>query len=88
MFIAEKKLTDKWCLIEEVNTGDNFLIQNTTNRAVYFCVLDTTPDDSIIGGVLEAHQQLSFKKVTGDLFMRNTWGGNGSVSLYIEQVEA
>lgn len=88
MFIANKELTCQWSLIEEANTGSSFLIQNIANKPVCYCVLDSLPDSNIEGGLLDPHQQLSFKKVSGDLYMKKTWGGNESVCLHIEQVEA
>lgn len=88
MFVANKKLTNEWAEITEVNTGNTFLIQNIMNKEVFFCVSETTPEAETIGGVLLPYQQLSFKKVNGNMYMRKDWSGNASVCLSIEKVEA
>lgn len=88
MYIANKELTQEWQAIEEVNTGDSFLIQNITGHNIYFCVLSSVPEATVRGGVLESHQQLSFKKVTGSMYMKRGSEGEDHVCLYIEKVEA
>jgi hypothetical protein len=85
MFIANKAITpNEWIAIEEAGTGDNFIIQNISAYRINFCVLDTAPTSDIDGGILLPCQQLSFKKVSGDLYMK-TRGEN--VNVYIEKVE-
>ena len=79
-----KKLNKNWQAIAEVNTGDGFLIQNVSEVMVNFVVTDSEPLSDNIGGILLPYQQMQFKKVGGDLYMKST-SANGEIN--IEQSE-
>ena len=87
MYISEKRINSKtWEALAEVNTGDSFLIQNiSTNDVCRYVVLDNQPDESIRGGVLLPYQQLAFKKVAGDLYVKQDGDRDGYI--VIEKVE-
>ena len=70
MYTAEKTINTGWTLIEEVATGDEFRVQNISNNTIRFCVTDTEPPADISGGVLPKDEQLAFKKVGGDLYLK------------------
>ena len=86
MYIGEKKITSstEWEALSEVNTGDKFFIQNVSDNPIRYCVLDTVPEQSVSGGRLMPFQQLAFKKVSGDLYLKNE-GIEGYV--VVEKVE-
>ena len=86
MYVGEKRIChDTWCLIEEVNTGDSFLLQNVSNNPIRYVVLDSVPAETVNGGVIMPYQQLAFKKVGGDLYMKKD-EANGYIE--IEKVES
>ena len=85
MFIGNKTITpNEWTAIDEVSTGESFIIQNISEYRISFCTLDSTPTENIDGGILLPLQQLAFKKVSGDLYMKT---GGKDVNIYIEKVE-
>lgn len=87
MYIGEKRICCKtWEALSEVNTGDSFLIQNISDDVVRYVVLDSQPEETVNGGVLAPYQQLAFKKVTGDMYMKQNGDQDGYV--VIEKVEA
>ena len=89
MFIANKTLTREWTAVSEANTGEEFLIQNLSSEEVFcYCVLNEKPSEDVIGGYIDPHQQLSFKKVDGDLYMKKTKGDEYVARICIEKVEA
>lgn len=84
MFITNLQLpSNQWTEIDLVNTGDTFLIQNLTADDIRFIVLDSEPTNTNYGCKLAPGQQLVFKKVAGDLYMR----GKGQGVIAIEQQE-
>lgn len=86
MYIGEKRICCKvWEAQAEVNTGDSFLIQNISDDVIRYVVLDSVPAETVNGGVLLPYQQLAFKKVTGDLYMKQNGDEDGYI--VIEQVE-
>ena len=87
MYVGEKRICNStWEELAEVNTGDSFLIQNISEKPISYVVLDSVPDETIKGGVLRPYQQLSFKKVAGNLYMKRMGECNGYV--VIEKVES
>lgn len=85
MYVKEKGVDqDDWSLVQEVSSGDSFLIQNVSSNKIRYCVLDSVPGKNVKGGVIMPYQQLAFKKVTGDLYIKKDWA-NGYI--VIEQVE-
>lgn len=84
MRIGEVTLSKDWQYIGEANTGEKFLIQNVSNSPVRFAVMDYMPDDLNIGGIVPPFEQLEFKRVSGDLYMRNA---SEDGYIYIERVE-
>lgn len=85
MNIGKIQLDNDWRLMNEVNTGEEFLIQNLSQR-VEFIVTDTAPTSNDTGGLLSSCQQLMFKRVDGDLYMRST-GNYGNQFVNVEKVE-
>lgn len=86
MYIGEKKIyNDVWESLNEVNTGESFLIQNTSTNPVRYCVLDSVPNETVKGNVIAPYQQLAFKKVGGDLYLKKDYV-DGCIS--IEKVES
>lgn len=86
MYIAEKRINNEnWEALAEVNTGDSFLIQNISDDVIRYVVLDSQPDESVNGGVLAPYQQLAFKKITGDMYMKQNGDEDGYI--VIEKVE-
>lgn len=86
MFIAEKRIANRnWEALAEVNTGESFLIQNISEDIVRYCVLDSQPENTVFGGVILPYQQLGFKKVTGDLYVKQNGDEDGFI--VIERVE-
>ena len=79
----------EWRKMDEVNTGDIFLIQNINrlyiNEEVEFIILDHEPSANASGSLLPAFKQLPFKKIGGDLYMRSV--GSTSLKVVIEKVE-
>lgn len=84
MFVENLTLTNEWQNIASVNTGDSFLIQNCSNDVVYYIVSDVEPNVNV-GGILMPYQQLGFKKIAGDLYMKDKNSVNNYV--HIEKVE-
>lgn len=71
MYVGEKRITNEnWEALSEVNTGEEFYIQNTSTNSIRYVVLNTVPDETIKGGIITPYQQLSFKKVAGDLYIK------------------
>ena len=71
MHIGEKRVDNEtWQALAEVNTGDSFLLQNISVSPVRYCVLDSVPEETVNGGVILPYQQLAFKKVGGDLYLK------------------
>lgn len=84
MFVSNIQLPgNKWTEIASANTGDLFYIQNLTAGKIRYIVSATEPTDDDYGCVLAPGQQLVFKKISGDLYMR----GNGHGTIAIEQKE-
>ena len=72
-----------WTLISDVNDGNTYYIQNIGQYHVEFSVGTSAPAEGVKGGYLMPKEQLKFKKVSGDLYMRT----NEIIDLYIEKVE-
>ena len=86
MYVGEKRINSAtWEALSEVNTGNSFLIQNTSDDAISYIVLDSVPEETVHGGVLLPYQQLGFKKITGDMYMKQKGDQDGYI--VIEQVE-
>lgn len=77
-------LTKDWKRIDEANTGERFLIQNVSNHPIRFVTIETAPEDLEDGGIIPPFEQLDFKKVSRDLYMRNA---SQDGYIYIEKVE-
>ena len=56
--------------MSEVNTGDTFVIQNISDDKVSYCVSDTKPNKNVHGRVLLPYKELTFKKATGLLWIK------------------
>lgn len=85
MFIGEKLISNNtWKPLTEVNTGDEFYIQNTSNYRLRYCVSENAPAENVQGNILESLQQLIFKKVDGNLYVKKI---NGDAFVAIEKVE-
>lgn len=84
MHIENMKLSFEWKPVDSANTGDSFLIQNTSPFNVEYVVSESAPTDTK-GGIILPYQQLSFKKVTGNLYVKKNDGRDGYIS--IEQIE-
>lgn len=88
MFTTNFYPITNWLPLDKANTGDSFLIQNCGAISVEFMVLDHFPDDEKdFGGLLSPKEQLSFKKVSGDLYVRST-SKISQPRLFVEKVEA
>lgn len=89
MNIGRVSLDTKWKLIEQVNDGNEYYIQNIPSYSgdVQFIVSETEPKPTDLGGVLPEKMQLKFKKINGDLYMRCISPFNNK-EINIEQVEA
>lgn len=86
MYIGEKRINNSnWEALAEVNTGDSFLIQNISNDIVRYCVLDSVPGETVLGGIILPSQQLAFQKIAGDLYIKKD---NDDGYVTIEKVEA
>lgn len=83
MFIDNFYSEEKWKLVDIVNDGNSYLIQNTNSFDVEFIVSNNLPSNDVLGGVLCSNMQLAFKKVTGSLYVRSPV----KARLYVEQVE-
>lgn len=85
MFIANKNFTREWQQVTEVATGDTFAIQPLL-RDIEYIVLNRQPAAKERGGIIPAKTQLLFKKVGGDLYLRDPDGLGASV-VCIERIE-
>lgn len=86
MYITEKSIRNKeWVALEEVNTGDSFLIQNISDNIVRYIVLDSVPENNLYGNVIQPYQQLAFRKITGDMYIKQN--GDENAYIAIEKVE-
>lgn len=86
MYISTKWVqNDSWQELEEVNTQEAFLIQNISDFNIRYCVLDSKPSESISGGIITPYQQLSFKKTSGNMYIKKD---NSSAQIVIEKVES
>lgn len=53
MYISEKKVdNDEWVILDGVNDGQCYLIQNVSLAPVSYCVLDRVPDNKIKANVI------------------------------------
>ena len=53
MYISEKKVdNDEWVILDGVNDGQCYLIQNVSLAPVSYCVLDSVPDNKIKANVI------------------------------------
>lgn len=86
MFIVNKKFSRAWEPVTEAATGDTFAVQPLL-RDIEYIVLDRQPTEDERGGIVPAKAQLMFKKVGGDLYMRDPDGLGPSI-VSIERIEA
>lgn len=70
------------CGIKELQGNNN--AENVSEVMVNFVVTDSEPSSDNIGGILLPYQQMQFKKVGGDLYMKSA-SANGEIN--IEQSE-
>lgn len=84
MFIENLILTNEWQNVASVNTGDSFLIQNCSNDVIYYIVSENQPTVNV-AGILMPYQQLAFRKIDGDLWLKDKNSVNNYV--HIEKVE-
>lgn len=85
MFIANKKFSREWEAVTEAATGDTFAVQPLM-KDIEYIVLNRQPTAEERGGIIPAKAQLMFKKVGGDLYLRDPDGLGPSV-VYIERIE-
>lgn len=85
MFVVNKKYSRNWGVVSEVGTGDTFVIQ-PIYKDVEYIVKSSSPSESEYGGVIPMNSQLMFKKVGGDLYLRDIDDLSGSF-VHIERVE-
>lgn len=86
MYISEKKVdNDEWVILDGVNDGQCYLIQNVSLAPVSYCVLDRVPDNKIKANVITPWQQLSFKKGNGDLYIRKSTYNDGYISIELSE---
>ena len=86
MNIGEVNLTSQWRLMSEVSDGSEYLLQNI-NSSVEFFVASSAPTEETQGGILSHYQQLMFKKVSGDLYMKAASDHVGHQTVIISKVE-
>lgn len=85
MFIGEKLISNNtWKPLTEVNTGDYFYIQNTSNYRLRYCVSENAPVENVQGNILESLWQMDFQKVKGNLYVKKI---NGDAFVAIEIAE-
>ncbi len=85
MFVANKKYDSTWKIVSEASAGGTFMIQPLYKDLEYI-VLDRVPKKEEQGGIIPAKAQLMFKKVDGDLYIRD-FDGLGPSVVCIERVE-
>lgn len=85
MFVANKKYGSTWTVVSEAAAGGTFIIQPLYKDLEYI-VLDRAPQKVEQGGIIPAKAQLMFKKVDGDLYIRD-FDGLGPSVVSIERVE-
>lgn len=87
MYISEKKVdNDEWVILDGVNDGQCYLIQNVSLAPVSYCVLDRVPDNKKIkANVIAPWQQVSFKKGNGDLYIRKSTYNDGYISIELSE---
>ena len=73
MFIVNKKFSRAWEPVTEAATGETFADQPLHRDNEYY-VLDRQPTEDERGGIVPAKAQLMFKKVGGDLYLRDPGG--------------
>lgn len=89
MNIGRIKLNNTWRDMTEVADGGEFLIQNIPSQIpgnVEYIVSASAPGEDKEGGVLPELKQLKFKKVGGNLYMRNR-SGYTEKEVNIEKIE-
>lgn len=85
MYITTKRLQNaEWQKVDEVNDGNSYLLQNISDVECKYIVTESAPEDSAPGMFLLPRQQLAFKKITGELYLKKS-GYYAEVS--IEKVE-
>ena len=83
MKVAVIRCPKVWTKIDQVNDGNLYYIQNKGPYSVEYTVQTSAPAEGDKGGDILSKEQLKFKKVAGDLYMRT----NEIIDLYIEKVE-
>lgn len=73
MYKIEKEVrNDNWELLEEVNTGELFIIQNTSSTPIFYVDLDKEPTEDTRGFILPPEDVLHFKKDTENLYIKKS----------------
>lgn len=85
MFIANKKFSRAWEPVTEAADGSTYAVQPLMKDMEYI-VSAGVPAEEERGGIVPAKAQLMFKKVGGDLYMRDPDGLGASV-VNIERIE-
>ena len=85
MKVEDFKCPAVWTKVTSVDDGENYRIQNTGERAIWWSVGDQ-PAESVRDGVLLPGCQLAFKKVSKSLYVKDFDPTTPSY-LYIEKVE-
>ena len=63
---------DTWDPLSEVNTGELFVIQNTSSSPIFYVDLNTQPTEDIRGYILPPQDVLRFKKTDVDLYVKKS----------------
>lgn len=73
MYILDKEIrNDSWELLQEVGTGELFIIQNTSSTPVFYVDLSYYPDENIRGFILPPQGVLRFKRTDVDLYVKKS----------------
>lgn len=79
-------LTNSWQKIADIYDGKTYGIQNTGEWECEYIYSTSEPSTDTEGGVLCAKEQMFFKYVAKDLYMRENMP-NSNIKVFVEEIE-